>query len=206
VTPPPWLDWAQRLHAIAQNGLAFSGNEFDRLRYGDVQKIANEILALQTGGEEVSFERIFGIERGYATPKIDVRGVVLREGRVLLVKERSDGLWTLPGGYADVGMSVRETAEKEVHEESGFEVRARRLLAVYDRNKHDHPPFLYHIYKIFVHCDLLGGEATASNETEEADFFPLDELPPLSVARANARQIARMVELTRHPSWPPDFD
>lgn len=202
----PWLDWAQRLHAIAQNGLTFTKNEFDRLRYLDVQKIANEMLSLQSGGEEITFEKLFGADVGYATPKIDVRVVVIEEDRVLLVKERSDGRWTLPGGYADVGMSVRETAEKEAEEESGYRVRAHRLLAVYDRNKHDHPPFLYHIYKLFVDCERIGGAPRSSEETDGAAFFALDDLPELSTPRATAVQIRRMAEIRRHHDWPPDFD
>lgn len=206
MSTPPWLDWAQRLQAIAQNGLSFSKNEFDRLRYLDVQEIAAEILAQHTDEVPEYFDAIYQGETGYATPKIDVRGAVFDGDRILLVKERSDGLWTPPGGWADVGISVRETAEKEIREESGFVAKATRLLAVYDRNKHDHPPFLFHTYKIFVECDLVGGEAGHSIETEGAAFFTETDLPPLSLPRATPRQIARLFELRRHPEWPPDFD
>jgi ADP-ribose pyrophosphatase YjhB (NUDIX family) len=201
-----WMDWAQRLQAIAQNGLAFTPNEYDRLRFLDVQKIATEMLAERSEWTEERFGDIFDSEKGYATPKVDVRGVVIEEDRILLVKERADGLWTCPGGWADVGISIRETVEKEIHEESGYEARALRLLAVYDRNKHDHPPFLYHTYKVFVLCELTGGAASASVETEGAAFFPDDALPPLSTPRVTAGQIARIFELYRRPQLGVDFD
>ncbi|NDD27645.1 MAG: NUDIX domain-containing protein [Proteobacteria bacterium] len=207
MTPlPSWLDWAQRLQAIAQNGLAFSPNPYDRLRYEDVLEIVHEMLGAQTGGDPIAFETLFGVEKGYATPKVDVRGVVFQENRVLLVKERSDQRWTLPGGWADVGLSVRQVVEKEIHEESGYETRADRLLAVYDMRRHDHPPYAHHVYKVFVACTIIGGAPTHSLETEGVDFFALDALPELSLPRVTPAQIARFFALRDTPHAPVDFD
>lgn len=206
MTKTPWLDWAQRLQAIAQNGLAFSKGEYDLLRYEDVRQIAAEILSNYTEMECTTFHRLFEGEAGYATPKVDVRAAVFQDDCILLVKERSDGLWTLPGGWAEVGMSAGETAVKEAREESGYEVRAQRLLALYDKNKHEHPPFIHHTYKVFVECALLGGTPSHSLETEGVEFFRADALPPLSTPRTTHRQIQRLFELHRHPECPPDFD
>lgn len=206
MSTPPWLDWAQRLQAIAQNGLAFTPNPYDRLRFEDVLAVAREMLELQAGLTSAAHQAIFEGESGYATPKVDVRGVVFDGDRILLVKERSDGRWTLPGGWADVGLSVSEVVVKEIREESGYETHARRLLAVYDMRRHEHPPYLYHVYKIFVLCDLVGGEASHSIETEGADFFPLDALPDLSLPRVTPRQIARFFTLRDAPAAAVDFD
>lgn len=202
----PWVDWAQRLQAIAQNGHAFSPNEYDRLRYDDVREIASEIMAHYTQLPPATFTDLWRGEKGYATPRIDVRGVVFKDNRILLVKERQDGLWTLPGGWADVGLSANEAVVKEVREESGYETRPARLLAVYDRNKHEHPPFIYHLYKIYIECELIGGAPSTSLETEGVDFFADEGLPELSLPRTLPRHIHRFFEMKQHPEWPPDLD
>src|SRR5262249_59433055 len=120
------------------------------------------------------------IEQGYATPKIDVRGAVFDANRVLLVREQSDGLWTLPGGWADVGESPAEAVVREIREESGFETQVCKLVALYDRNKHGHPPMLFHVYKAFFLCDLMGGRAAISHETSPVACFSRDEPPQIS--------------------------
>ncbi len=203
---PKWLDWAQRLQASAQDGLAYCDNPHDRLRYESIRQIAAEIAAEHSGEEPERVLDLFSRETGYATPKLDVRGVVFRDDAILLVKELQDGLWTLPGGWLDVGESPSEAVEKEVREESGYEVRAVKLLAVYDRNKHGHPPLFHHIHKLFILCDLIGGEARTSIETGGAEFFREDEIPELSISRVTPAQITRMFEHSRHPEWPADFD
>ena len=206
MTNPQWLDWVQRLQAIAQNGLTFAANAFDMDRYQAVRQIAAEMAV---AGSDASIERIrelfFG-EEGYATPKVDVRGVVFHENKMLLVKERSDGGWTLPGGWADIGDSPSESVTREIREESGYQTRATKLLAFYDRNKHPHTPFVHHVYKAFFLCELLGGEATTSTETLAVGFFARDEIPPLSIRRVTHSQIARFFEHHDHPDWPTDFD
>jgi len=203
---PNWLDWAKRLQAAAQTGLAFANNDYDRGRYKSVLAIAAAIVAAGTGGEPERLEGLLAAEQGYATPKVDVRAAVFREGRILLVKERADGGWTLPGGWADIGDSPSEAVERETREESGFEVHAVKLAAVYDRNRHEHTPLLFHIWKLFFICELRGGAPAPSIETEAVEFFGEDRLPPLSIGRVTARQIAHMFEHHRHPERPTTFD
>ncbi len=203
---PNWLDWAKRLQGVAQTGLAFANNEFDRQRYTAVMAIAAAMVASGTGEDPARLEELFGAERGYATPKVAVRAAVFREGCILLVKERADGGWTLPGGWADVGDSPGVAVEREAREESGYEVRAVKLAAVYDRNRHEHPPLVYHVWKLFFVCEITGGAPSPSIETEAVEFFPAENLPPLSMGRVTPRQIAHMFEHHRHPEWPTTFD
>lgn len=201
-----WLFWARRLEALAQNGLAYSTNPFDIERFHQIQEIAAEIFSESGMTNLDSVEKIIKIEEGYATPKIDIRGVVFRGGKILLVKELADGGWTLPGGWVDVDESPSSAVEREVLEESGFQVKARKLLAVYDRNLHGHPAYIFHIYKIFILCELQGGQSEDSIETAGADFFAEDDIPPLSIARTTPEVLARMFEHFRNPQWPADFD
>ena len=200
-----WADWASRLNAIAQNGLIYSHNPFDIERYTSVRNIAAEIIAEHTGVEATVVRDFFAREEGYATPKVDVRGVVFRDRALLFVKEPDDGFWSLPGGWADVGESPREAVVREVFEESGYTTRATKLLAVYDRKKQAHPPFPHHAYKLFIRCELLSQAPAASAETE-ARFFEEKAIPELSVARVTGEQIARLFDHYRHPEWPADLD
>ncbi len=206
MTDPRWLAWAKRLQAIAQDALAYCRNPFDAERFEQVRHIAVEIMAEHTGLEEEKVRELFSGEEGYATPKIDVRGVVFRDDGILLVRERRDMCWTLPGGWADVGDSPSAGVEREVREESGYEVKAVKLLALYDRNRHAHPPHPQHIYKLFFLCDLLGGEPAESIETAGVGFFPENDLPELSLPRVLPEQIARFFQHRRHPEWPTEFD
>ena len=135
-----------------------------------------------------------------------MRGAVFQDDAILLVKERSDGLWTLPGGWADINESPRQCVEKEIWEESGYRATAVKLLAVYDRNLHLHPPIPWHTYKLFFLCQLDGGAPAHSLETNGVGFFREDELPPLSVMRVTLEQINRMFDHARHPDWPTDFE
>ncbi len=203
---PDWLTHARRLAALAQNGLMFAKDPFDRERYEAIRVIAAEMLA--EGGnwkpEEVLSE--LSHERGYATPKVDVRAVVFRGNNILLVQERSDERWTLPGGWADVGESPSVAVMREVEEESGYKVRATKLLAVYDKLRHGHPPATFHAYKLFYRCELEGGVVGESPETRGASFFAEGVLPPLSLGRVTEAQIRRMFEHGRNPALPTDFD
>jgi len=166
-----------------------------------------EIMAQEAKADITQLQNIFSQEVGYATPKVDVRGVVFRDEALLLVKERSDGGWTLPGGWADVGDSPSEAVVREIYEESGYQTQVVKLLAVYDRSKHDHPPSVYHIYKLFFQCQLLGGSATTSIETEDVAFFREDKIPEqLSQGRVTPTQIKRMFEHSRHQEWQTDYD
>jgi ADP-ribose pyrophosphatase YjhB (NUDIX family) len=191
-----WLEWAKRIKAIAQNGLAYSENEFDIERYQQLQVLAAEIIEQYSNH---SFEKVHNIlakEDGYATPKVDVRGVVFKNDKILLVKEKSDGKWTLPGGWADVHATPTENVVREIREESGYVTKVVRLLAVYDRSKHPHyPQYPFHFYKMFFLCEITGGSLKPGLETTDCGFFTLDDLPELSTRRITFGQIRSMFEL-----------
>jgi ADP-ribose pyrophosphatase YjhB (NUDIX family) len=206
MTENPWLHWAQQIQAIAQSGLHYTENEFDRERYEQLREIAVQMLAAQSDIPVPVLKHIFQGEEGYTTPKVDVRGAVIKDGKILLVKELSDGCWTLPGGWVDINEPPSLAVEREVREESGYQVKARKIAAVFDRNSHPHPPYLFHVYKLFILCDFIDGTATTSIETGGAAFFGIDELPQLSVARTTKQQIELMFTHTAHPERPTDFD
>lgn len=204
---PEWVQWAQRLQAIAQNGLAYARNPFDVERFNQVRQVAAEMLA--SGSDSVRAEslvELFQRNFGYATPKVDVRAAVFHKSRILLVKEWVDDAWTLPGGWADVGDAPSVAALREVREESGYEATVKKLAAVYDRELHDHPPYPFHAYKLFFVCELTGGEARTSIETTAVHFFAEDNIPPLSLSRVTPVQIRHMFDHYRHPEWPASFD
>lgn len=201
------LRWAERLQAIAQTGLAYTEGPYDRERYEELRHIAVEMLAAEAGVEEEPLRLVFAGGDGYPTPKVDVRAVVFREGKVLLTLEKADGGWTLPGGWADVGSSPREMAERETREETGYEVRAGKLLAVLDKRKDpEHPVRPSHVYKLFIRCELVGGEARETLETAGSDFFARDALPNLSLDRTTRAQLARMFQHLDDPDRPTDVD
>ncbi len=203
-----WLDWARELQAIAQTGLAYGKDPFDAERYERIRALAAEIAAHHTDAPAAHIRDLFAQEAGHATPKVDARGVVFQDGQILLVKERADGRWTLPGGWVDVGEAPSEAVTREVYEEAGCRVRAVKLLAVYDRNRHGHPPHIWHIYKLFFLCELDGtpDPLPPNLETEAVAFFAPDALPELATGKVTAAQIARFFEHLRHPDWPTDFD
>jgi len=203
------MAWAKRLQAIAQTGLTYARDQYDVERYRAVRRIATEMIAAcSTAISTAELLDIFNCEVGYATPKIDVRAAVFSQDSLLVAKERSEGAWALPGGWADVGDSPSVAAVRETREESGYDVVARKLAALYDRDhqRHGHPPMAYHVYKLFFICEPVGGMAKPSIETEEVAFFREDRLPNLSVARVTAQQIAHLFGHYRHPEWPTSFD
>lgn len=206
MTSPDWLLRAQRLAALAQTGLTYARDHFDRERYLEVRALAAEMLAAGAGEEPRRVAGLLAAEEGYATPKVDVRAAVFDGGRVLLVRERVDGGWTLPGGWADVGESPGVAAAREVREESGYEVRTTKLLAVWDKLRHDHPPDPFHAYKLVFRCELTGGAPATSHETTGVDFFAEDALPPLSLPRTTEAQLRRLFAHARDPGLPTDFD
>lgn len=204
---PDWLTWAKRLAALAQDGLTYSDSEYEIDRYQQIRQIAAEMMAAGFHLDPKTFIDLFSREQGYATPKVDVRGAVIRDKKILLVKEKIDGGWTLPGGWADPCQSPSEAVAREVFEESGFEVRVVKLAAVYDRSKHPHLPLMpFHLYKLFFLCEITGGAPTESYETTGVEFFAEDNLPPLSISRTLPFQIARMFEHYRDRALPTDFD
>jgi ADP-ribose pyrophosphatase YjhB (NUDIX family) len=200
------LEWAREVQAIAQNGLAFSRDTFDRERYTRLSELVAALLARELKVPLGEARSLWEGERGYATPKVDVRGGVFDCDRVLLVRERSDGRWTLPGGWVDVNDAPSEAVAREIHEESGFQARAVKLAALVDKNRHPHPPGLHHIYKLFFVCELTGGSAAPGHETDAVDFFPVGRLPELSTGRVLSSQIERLYAHRLDPGLPTDFD
>ena len=204
---PKWLELARRFQALAQTGLAYCKDPYDKERYEELLHLAAELMATGADiGDAIPILDLMKHESGYATPKIDVRAAVFDDGQILLVKERKDGLWTLPGGWADVGESPSVAAIREVKEESGYDVVVRKLAAVYDRDKHGHPPMAHHVYKLFFVCDVCGGAPVDTLETSGVDFFLEDEVPPLSLSRVTALQVKHMFGHYRNPEWPTSFD
>jgi len=204
---PQWLEWARRLQAIAQIGIEYCKDPYDLQRYEEIRRLAAEIAANGAGlPDGKTLAELFKNELGYATPKIDIRTAVFDGDRLLLVREREDGLWTLPGGWADVGESPSLAAVREVKEESGYEIVIRKLAAVYDRDKHEHPPMAYHVYKLFFVGEVRGGKAEHSIETSGVEFFVEDDLPPLSIKRVTAAQLKHMFDHHRNPEWATSYD
>lgn len=186
---PQWLAWAREIQSIAQTGNTYALNEWQTERYQRLMEIAAEIVSQYTQHPVEVIAESFKAQPGYATPKVDVRGAVFRDGKLLLVREKMDGGWTMPGGWADVGDAPAAGAEREVWEESGFRVKARKVIGVYDANRVG-PLELYHAVKLVFLCDIIGGEATTSNETTEVGFFGPDEIPqPFSGERTRSRHV-----------------
>lgn len=201
------LTQAQRLQALAQAGLAYATNPYDRERYEEVRAISVKLLEELTEEPLEKIIRVFASEDGYQTPKVDIRTVVLREGpEVLLVQEKLDsGKWTLPGGWADVGYTPFEIAAKEAYEETGLLVKPVRLLALFDKRKHPHPPQPWYVYKVFIQCEIQGGSLIQdTQETAGARWFRKDELPSieLSTDRITASQLETILRLASDPHSP----
>jgi ADP-ribose pyrophosphatase YjhB (NUDIX family) len=203
---PRWLAWAREIQALSQTGLTYSSSDFDTQRYQRLSEIAAEIVSSQTLLEKEPLIENLHLQPGYATPKIDVRGAVIRDGRVLLVQERVDEGWCMPGGWADVGDLPSEMVIREVWEESGFHVRPRKIIGVYDANRDGVPLNFYHAYKIVFLCEISGGQARPSNETLDVGFFDFSELPPLSSSRTNERHLAEVLAHVQDPGRAVAFD
>ena len=202
---PKWLNWAQEIFSLSQSGLTYSGNQYDIERYKRLQEITAEIIASQS---EISKETVlesFSMQAGYITPKIDVRGAVIRDNKILLIQERADGKWAMPGGWADLGNAPASVAEREVWEESGFRVRAEKVVAVIDANRIE-PMEFYHAYKIIFLCKLLDGEPRISYETLAVEFFDPNNLPPLSTYRTNEDMLREVFAHVKNPDRPTAFD
>ncbi|MFD0618165.1 NUDIX hydrolase [Paenibacillus sp. GCM10027629] len=194
-----WLEWAKQIQAISQNGLAYSKDIYDLERFQQLRDLSIEIMREYADVESEQIRALFANETGYATPKVDVRGVVFRENKILLVKERLDGAWALPGGWGDIGLSPKEVVVKEVWEESGFEVEAVRLLGVIDKKFHNHPPSPFHVYKFFILCNIIGGVAKEGMETMQVAFFDEENLPELSTERNTEEQVKMLFNYLRNP-------
>lgn len=201
-----WLDWAIRLQAIAQSGLFYSKDKYDLERFQQIRNLSAEIISEHT---DLEFEKVidlFCCEKGYQTPKIDVRAAIIEKNQILMVKEQIDGKWSLPGGWAEVDLSLAENIMKEVKEEAGLDVKVIRLIAVLDARKRCSTPAPYGIYKIIAECQRIKGSFTANIETSECAFFPLDDLPELSAERINREQVEMCFQADRDENFVPFFD
>ncbi len=194
-----WLDIAKEIQSVAQAGLEYSQNQYDIDRYRQLRELSVKIIHEYSNAPMEQIRNLFASEKGYQTPKVDVRGVVFRKGRILMVREKIDGYWTLPGGWADIGYSPFENAAKEVFEEAGLNVKPIRLLAVFDKLKHAHPPDAYHVYKLFILCLDSGGRIKSGTETLDVNWFARNEIPPLSQPRITKEQIQIMFEYFYNP-------
>ena len=203
---PDWLGWVKRLQAIAQDGLTYATDDYDLDRYERLRGVAAEVLAAYSTGELEEAHALLTLEVGPATPKVDVRAAVFRDGRILLVKELDDGGWSLPGGWADVGETPAESAVREVYEESGYRVLAVKLIAAYDRDRQGHPPIPYHVYKLVFLCEVLDETPSPAVDADEVGFFGERELPELSISRVTPTQIKLFFEHYRRPELPTEFD
>jgi ADP-ribose pyrophosphatase YjhB (NUDIX family) len=203
---PDWLRWFKRLQAIAQDGLTYARDGYDLGRYEQLREISAEILAAHSAGDLRHACALLELETGPATPKVDVRAAVFKDGEILLVKEPDDSGWSVPGGWADVGETAAESAVREVREESGYLVRAERLISAYDRDRQGHPPLPYHVYRLVFLCEILERTPAWAVEAEEVNFFGEDELPEVSLSRVTPAQIRRFFEHHRRPDLPADFD
>lgn len=202
-----WLAWAQQIQSIAQTGLTYGKDVYDRERYEELRRLSCEIMATYTNEPMERVQNLFANDAGYATPKVDVRAAVFRDGRILMAREKSDGKWAVPGGWADVGVTPSEAVALEVLQETGYEVSPTRLICVLDNRKQPQPPSPHHIYRLFFLCELIGGEALQETlETAGVGFFPLDDLPELSTSRITESQIRLMFAHFHDPSRPVDFD
>lgn len=201
-----WMKWAMEIQALAQAGLAYSKDVYDRERFERLREIAAQMMAAKSGLDLVVVSDLFCNESGYQTPKIDTRAAIFKEDRILLVHE-NNGTWALPGGWCDVLESVRSNTEKEVREETGLEVKAEKIIALQDRNKHNKPPYAYGICKIFVYCKLVGGKFVQNSETTETRYFALDELPEnLAEEKTTKAQIELCFQAANDPCWQTVFD
>lgn len=201
-----WLEWATKLQAIAQSGITYAENQYDIDRYQQIRAITVDILHEYTEVSDEKIRELFASDTGYQTPKVDIRAVVFKEDNILMVREKIDGKWSLPGGWADVNTSVSESAVRECFEEAGAVVKPRRIIAIHHANRQNKLLFPFTIYKIFVECDLIENKFAENTETLEAGFFSADSLPPLSTDRNTAAQIEICFEAGKHAKFEAIFD
>ena len=200
-----WLDWAIELQSLAQTGLTYGKDVYDRERYERIREISAEIIAHKTEVSVGTVKDLFCNETGYQTPKLDTRAAIIEDGKILLVRE-NNGKWSLPGGWVDVNVSVKENTVKEVKEEAGLDVTADRIIAVQDRNKHNSPRYAYGICKIFILCSLIGGQFEANSETTGFDWFSQDTLPELAEEKNTRSQVKMCFDAYHDPNWQVLFD
>ena len=201
----PWLKWAIEIQSIAQCGLAYTKDMYDKERYEQLRNIAVEMLSYKTDISVDKIKTLFCNESGYQTPKLDTRAVIFEDEKILLVREKN-GLWSLPGGWVDVLESIESNTIKEVKEESGLDVITKRVIAIQDRNKHNNPLYPYGVCKVFVECEVIGGEFIENIETTEIKYFSIENLPNLCEAKTTSKQIEMCFEAKNNQNWNVVFD
>lgn len=201
-----WLKWAIEIQSLAQAGLEYTNNVYDIERYERLREISAEMIAEKTDLNIDKVKNLFCNETGYQTPKIDTRAVIFKDNKILLVHE-NNGTWSLPGGWCDVLESIKSNTEKEVKEETGLNVRAKKVISIQDRNKHNKPIYAYGVCKVFVLCDIIDGEFIKNIETTETKYFSLDDLPSnLAEEKTNKEQIEMCFEAYKNENWQTQFD
>ena len=200
-----WLELIIEIQSLAQSGLAYTNNAYDKERFERLRDISAEMLSMKSDLSLEKVKDLFCSEKGYQTPKLDTRAVIFKDDKILLVKE-NNGTWSLPGGWVDVLESVASNTVKEAKEETGLDVVPKRIIAIQDRNKHNKPVYAYGICKTFVLCEVIGGKFEKNIETIETNYFSLDELPLLAEAKTNKEQIEMCFKSVNDESWQVQFD
>ena len=203
---PKWLEWAREIQQLCQTGIAFSKSEYDAQRYKRLTEIAAEITAAQSNINTESLAKTFFTHLGYATPKVDIRAAIIENDKILLVQEKMDNKWAMPGGWADVGESPAAAIIRETKEESGLEVIPNKIIGIYDANRNGRPLQFFHAYKLVFLCEKTGGSPKTSSETLAVDFFDFDNLPALSTARTNTKHIEDVHKHLNNPALPTIFE
>lgn len=198
--------WAQDLQSIAQAGLHYGKDVFDRERYEEVRRIAGEMMQAKTGLPQEQIETLFLGDEGYQTPKIETRAAIVKDDKILLVREKMAQEWSLPGGWNDYDQTVAQNCVKEAREESGRIVKPIKLIAVQDRNHHNKPILATNVTKLFFLCEELGGKFVLNDETDACDYFSLDNLPKLSIDRNTKEQITMCLAAAKDPNWKTKFE
>lgn len=199
------VEWAKELQGLAQAGLFYGKDAFDRERYQRIREIAAEMVAMRT---EIPVEKVTGLfcgDTGYQTPKVDTRAVIIQDGKILLVCEK-DGKWSMPGGWCEYNLSPADNTVKEVKEEAGLDVVIQKVISVQDRDKHNRPSYAYGVVKIFYQCKVTGGTFSQNLETSASQYFPLDELPPLAEEKCSEGQVRMCFEACGDENWKVQFD
>jgi len=199
------VEWAKELQSLAQAGLFYGHDVYDRERYQRIRDIAAQMMALRTDIPVEKIQDLFCGEVGYQTPKVDTRAVLFKDHKILLVRE-NDGRWSIPGGWCEFNMSPADNAVKEMKEEAGLDVRAERIIAIEDRKKHNPEIYAYNICKVFILCSFLGGSFQPNSETIASGYFSLDGLPPLSENKNTAAQIKMCFDACHAEHWVTQFD
>ena len=201
----PWLKWAMEIQSIAQIGLTYTKDEYDKERYEQLRNIASEMLSYKTDIPVDKVKNLFCNEQGYQTPKLDTRAAIFKDDKILLVHEKN-GFWSLPGGWVDVLESIESNTIKEVKEEAGLDVVAKKVIAIQDRNKHNTPIYPYGVCKVFVECEVMGGEFVENIETVEIGYFSIDNLPRLAEEKCTPKQVEMCFEAKNNKNWQVLFD